>query len=213
MTNIFLHLEKKRTIFWDFDGVIKESVGLKGKAFQELIDNTSQDIKKKNLQHHIQNGGISRYKKIPIYMKWCGINNNSKNERYYLDKYSKSVCSSVINAKWVDGVINILENKKKKQKYIIVTATPQFEIEYIMKELNIEHYFDKIYGSPTDKSVAIKDYLMINKRSASESVLIGDNISDYLAAKPNKIEFILRSASWNKDFSDQYKGIKIKNFL
>ena len=48
MTNIFLHLEKKRTIFWDFDGVIKESVGLKGKAFQELIDNTSQDIKKKN---------------------------------------------------------------------------------------------------------------------------------------------------------------------
>ena len=54
---------------------------------------------------------------------------------------------------------------------------------------------------------------MINKRSASESVLIGDNISDYLAAKPNKIEFILRSASWNKDFSDQYKGIKIKNFL
>ena len=47
MTNIFLHLEKKRTIFWDFDGVIKESVGLKGKAFQELIDNTSQDIKKK----------------------------------------------------------------------------------------------------------------------------------------------------------------------
>ena len=112
MINIFLYLEEKKTIFWDFDGVIKESVGLKGKAFQELIENTSQDIKKKILEHHIKNGGISRYKKIPIYMKWCGVSNNNKNEKFYLDKYSKSVCNSVINSKWVDGVTNILENKK-----------------------------------------------------------------------------------------------------
>ena len=35
-------------IFWDFDGVIKDSIKIKEKAFQNLFQSADEDLKKKN---------------------------------------------------------------------------------------------------------------------------------------------------------------------
>ena len=113
MKNISNYLQDYQTIFWDFDGVIKESVGLKGKAFQDLIENIDKKTKKKILNHHMLNGGVSRYEKIPLYLAWSGINTDSSTVEFYIQRYSKLVCSAVINSKWVNGVEVILNEKKK----------------------------------------------------------------------------------------------------
>ena len=55
-------------IFWDFDGVIKDSVQIKSKAFGNLFAQFGNIISKRVIEHHESNGGMSRFEKIPIYL-------------------------------------------------------------------------------------------------------------------------------------------------
>ena len=58
-----------KLIFFDFDGVIKDSNRIKTQAFQELFKEFGNKISSKVVNHHIQNMGISRYDKITYYYK------------------------------------------------------------------------------------------------------------------------------------------------
>ena len=51
-------------IFFDFDGVLVESVEIKNHAFRDLYVEHGADVVKKVLAHHMEHGGISRVVKI-----------------------------------------------------------------------------------------------------------------------------------------------------
>ena len=143
-------------IFWDFDGVIKKSNQVKNDAFFNLFDGIKLEQKKFILNHHLRNQGLSRFKKIPLYMNYLGINTEDKNVHLYLSKFSKLVFDGVVNSDWVEGVIKILS---EFQESILVTATPQDEIEKIVEKIEISKFFKKIYGSPKTKYECIENYI------------------------------------------------------
>jgi len=53
-----------KNIIFDFDGVICESVDIKTGAFYEMYLPYGEMIAQKVKEHHIQNGGMSRYDKF-----------------------------------------------------------------------------------------------------------------------------------------------------
>ena len=61
-------LRSAKCIFWDFDGVIKDSVGVKAEAFKTIFDTCNDHVLKEIIRHHTENSGISRFNKIPIYL-------------------------------------------------------------------------------------------------------------------------------------------------
>ena len=63
----------KKNMFWDFDGVIKETTQLKTEAFVGLFNDISPATRSKIQRHHNLNNGISRFDKIPLYLEWAGI--------------------------------------------------------------------------------------------------------------------------------------------
>ena len=58
-----------KTIIFDFDGVILESIDVKTEAFKKLYQPYGSNISNKVVKNHLANGGISRYEKIKIYHK------------------------------------------------------------------------------------------------------------------------------------------------
>ena len=63
-------LINKRDIFWDFDGVIKDSVEIKSNAYEELFTKWGNEVANRVRGHHNLNGGMSRFDKIPLYLSW-----------------------------------------------------------------------------------------------------------------------------------------------
>ena len=61
-------LNDKGTIF-DYDGVISESVGIKGEGFSMIYKPYGKKIADKVIKHHHANGGVSRYEKFRFYHK------------------------------------------------------------------------------------------------------------------------------------------------
>ena len=80
-------VEKSKIIFFDFDGVIKESIEAKSEAFMDMIPSITNNLRKKIKAHHELNGGISRFKKIPIYLEWAGL----ESTEYNISKFSKFI--------------------------------------------------------------------------------------------------------------------------
>ncbi len=202
------HLLKFKVLFWDFDGVIKDSVYAKTEAFVDLFKDSSPEVKNKIKLHHEANGGMSRFEKIPLYMEWSDyqdINVSTINE--HADRYSKIVFNKVVNSKWVEGVLEYIMKYKKNQKMYLITATPQIEIENILKYLQISDLFIQVFGHPSSKVKVIQDILLGTKIKEDKSCMIGDSLTDLNAAKENHIPFVLRLTDYNRDLKNNYTSI------
>lgn len=192
-----------KVIFFDFDGVLVESVDIKTNAFAKLFEQEGGDIVKKVVDYHLKNTGISRYEKFRYTYEEILNRPLTENEFQILcDKFANLVVESVIKAPYVKGIKEFLENYSTRYKCFVVSATPQKEIEEIIQRRNISHLFKAVYGSPTKKSDAVKEVLMRENIDSHAAVYIGDALSDYEAATSNAVKFIARTHNSESIFEE-----------
>jgi phosphoglycolate phosphatase-like HAD superfamily hydrolase len=206
-------LLKFRYLFFDFDGVIKDSVEIKSDVFEHLFSTFGGEVSRKVKNHHKANGGISRFEKLPIYLEWSGQSPSKELVDEYAEKFSSLVKKKVVASEWVKGVVDYLQNNHDRQTFFLVTATPQQEIEEILITLNIWRFFEKVIGTPTKKIDAIRMLLMKYAILPEEAVMIGDSIYDYEAATVNNVPFVLRKTNLNVVFQKTITTPMIDNFL
>ncbi len=182
-----------KAIIFDFDGVISESVGVKADGFAAIYEPFGKEVIRKVLDHHYLNGGISRFDKLRFYHKnFLGIELNGLELEKLAEKFSNFVVKKIINAQYVNGAIDFFENNYKKYKLFISTGTPQDEIEIIIKEKEIDHYFIEVHGSPRSKIDHINSILINNDLSKHQTIFVGDAKQDCKAAKTAGLKFIAR---------------------
>ena len=58
-----------KNIFFDFDGVILDSVDCKTQAFEAMYAQHGQEIADQVKKHHLENGGVSRFEKFKHWHK------------------------------------------------------------------------------------------------------------------------------------------------
>jgi phosphoglycolate phosphatase-like HAD superfamily hydrolase len=206
------HIQIVKNIFWDFDGVIKDSVAVKADAFEQLFLPFGKQLAKKVRLHHEEHGGMSRFDKFPLYLSWSSQEKSESLVNEYAKKFSTLVKQQVIDSQWVDGALEYLQNNHENQQFFLVTATPQQEIEEIISELKIQYYFQQVVGSPTSKNRALKILLEKYTIDPEDSIMIGDSSSDYEAALANQVEFILRKTVLNKKLQEQLNCQMIEDF-
>ena len=205
-------LSKADVIFWDFDGVIKESSAIKSLAFEEMFSKYGNEVLEKVMEHHQLNGGISREVKIPLYFsKFVGFSLTSQETEDRCLEYSKLVVQKVIDAPWVPGVLDYLKSKTDHQRFVLITGTPYLEIIEILTSLNILDCFQTIYGSPTSKIKALEQEIQSNTE-VKDCLFIGDSPTDYESANAYDIPFLLRETYENKKLFLNYSGPRLHDF-
>lgn len=193
-------------VFWDFDGVIKDSVDVKTAAFEHLFLPYGAEIVRRVRQHHEANGGVSRFDKIPLYLGWAGESASAAQVAAFCERFAKSVLQAVIDAPWVPGVREYLLRHCAEQYFVLVTATPQEEIEQILAALELAHCFREVYGAPTPKACAIAAVLARQKCAPGQALMIGDAETDRQAAQANAVPFLLRRTPLNLSIQASYGG-------
>ena len=206
-------MNKFKIVFWDFDGVIKDSVNVKTDAFVDIFKEFGTELAKKVKEHHIANGGMSRFEKIPLYASWAGKELNEEDVIKYSKKFSEIAVQKVIDSNWVLGVEEILRKNPLRQKFILVSATPEEELQFILKKLDIYECFMSVYGSPMVKKIAIERCLNKYLVNPEDCIMIGDAKADLEAANANGINFLLRLHDSNQRMIDIFKGFSVQNFI
>jgi phosphoglycolate phosphatase-like HAD superfamily hydrolase len=204
-------LKTAKVVFWDFDGVIKESVDVKTKAFQKLFVEYGTEVTEKIRLHHEANGGMSRFEKFPIYMEFANVRVTEEKVNRLSEKFGDLVLEGVVNSPWIPGSETFIRSNPNQQVFIVVSATPTEELLIILNRLNLKSSFESIFGAPISKSEAIKASLLRLSISAADSVMIGDASADLEAASFNKVPFILRRHHSNAKLAELFSGITIND--
>ena len=118
------------------------------------------------------------------------------------EKFNEIVFQKVIASTPVPGAVNFLETFSKIVPIYVVSATPVEELEKVLNTLDLEHYFEKIYGIPPTKSKILSNILKETGLRPKETIFIGDTNNDLKAAHANQIPFIARRNG--QEFTGQY---------
>lgn len=203
-------------VIFDLDGTLIDSANAISSAVNDIRKDLKLEILKKDeILKIINTPNINWAKKL------YGIDNFENKgykegfEKYFLKHYKESVIS-------FDGIKNVLDFLKEKKCFLaIATNAPQESILTILKQQNLNTYFDKILGV----SLGIKakpDPMMLNliidEAPYEKSIFIGDSKKDEQSAKIAKIPYI--NAKWgdkieNKNEFSNYEELinLLKDFM
>lgn len=200
-------------IFFDFDGVLAESVFAKTEAFRLMYIKYGNEIADKVVDFHINNGGVSRFEKFKIWEKeLLGKDVSEQMINDLATQFSNLVMNNVINSNEVTGAHQFLLKYYKKLNFWIITGTPTNEIVEIAKKRGISSFFKGIHGSPNNK-ICWTEYLIEKfNLDRNKTIFLGDATTDFEAAQFSKLNFALKENEENKILFSNYKGIRFSNF-
>ena len=178
-------------IFFDVDGTLinsKEGI-TKGVQFAlEKFDIIVEDLSK-----------LECFIGPPLrdsFMKYYQFNENDaeiavKKYREYYSQYG------INENKLYNGVLDVLKKLKKQNKSLVIaTSKPTTFTEKILKNYDIDKYFDFISGATLDKNRNNKKDIIefainkLNIESKNECIMIGDRKHDIRGANINQIDSI-----------------------
>jgi phosphoglycolate phosphatase-like HAD superfamily hydrolase len=184
-------MNTKKVILWDFDGVILNSMEIRGRGFREVLKSYPSDEVDKLMEFHNLNGGLSRYVKFRYFFE--KIRNQSITEaevKQWANRFSLIMKKLLVDTSLLieDSVAFIRENHNKYQMHI-VSGSDEIELRYLCEKLSLSNYFISIQGSPTPKVKLVADLLDFHNYKNTNVILIGDSMNDHEAAHLNKILF------------------------
>jgi len=206
MKNYF-DISNVKLILWDFDGVLLNSNAIREHGFLKVLANFPSDSVDKLLNFHRENGGLSRYVKFRYFIEEC-LNETASDDiiQTYANSFSVIMQELLVDKDLlIPETLNFVKMYYSKIPMHIVSGSDQTELRDLCAKLNISKYFLSINGSPTTKSVLVKNIMIDCTIDHEKVVLIGDSINDYDAAKSNDIKF----CAYNNEVLEQFSDIKI----
>ena len=149
------------------------------------------------VDYHVQNGGISRYKKFAYFLDHLITPDQigpSLDE--LLIHYAAEVREGLLSCEITEG-LQALRERTKHARWLIVSGGDQAELREVFATRDIAALFDGgIFGSPDTKDEILAREL--DKGNILQpSLFLGDSRYDYQAANAAGLDFVFLS-SWSE---------------
>ena len=180
-----------QAFFFDFDGVLADSVEVKTRAFARLFEAHGPEVMAKVVDHHRRHSGVTRVDKFRHYYQEFLRQPLSDEELADLcRRFARLVVDEVVAAPEIPGVVPFLRHWSEKLPCFVVSATPEEEIRTIVKRRGWSAYFQEVRGAPKSKGENLKLLLTKHGLTPEQCLFFGDAESDYRAAQACGVPFL-----------------------
>ena len=177
-------------VFFDVDGVLIDSVGVKGEAFADVFEEYPEhrdDI----IALHAGNAGIPRGRKFEmIHERILGVALTPGRAEELRVRFATDIVPRIVAAPEIAGASATLRNMKGRHPLHAISAVPRDELEQILEERGSLSHFRSVHGTPPSKSETVTRLLDIHDYIPRECVFVGDGTQDFTAAQDNGVPFI-----------------------
>jgi phosphoglycolate phosphatase-like HAD superfamily hydrolase len=199
-----------KAIFFDFDGTITESAGIKTNAFRRLFSDSGyvEEI----VQYHIRNAGVNRYQKFDYIYANILKKPLSETEKQELSrKFSGFVVDEIIECPLVKGAAEFLRKYSQKLMLYVLSSTPDAELKHIAGKRGLARFFRECIGAPAKKSQSALGIMQSKGIKKEDAIFVGDSLADLEEAGKAGIMFVRVITPEQGQFP---KGIKtVKDFF
>ncbi|MEH6632308.1 MAG: HAD hydrolase-like protein [Halopseudomonas aestusnigri] len=182
------------TIFLDLDGTLIESVGIKDHAFQELFSDMPEflpDI----MDYHLSHNATVRFDKFKyIYKNILKTNLSPETEENLATRFSKIVVNKILATENTPGAEAFLDYFVRHVQLVLISVTPDQELEQIVQGRGLSSYFHTVYGASWKKDDAMRHFMKLNNIKSENCAFIGDTAEDYSYAQKVSIQFVGRDS-------------------
>ncbi len=179
-----------QAIFFDFDGVIMDSMALKFDSYCFALDPfhfPHKDIK--NLVH--VHAGLSRHTILNLmYEAMSGQRPSKTIAKEMLERFTDHDDRSRRLMQPIPGTIPFLDQIHRACYTAVVTGTPQNVIDKTVHCHALAPYFDEVRGSPQSKVEIVENIISNQDLSRDQCLFIGDGKTDQAAADTCHIRFV-----------------------
>ncbi|BCZ17266.1 Haloacid dehalogenase [Helicobacter sp. NHP19-003] len=209
-----------RVVVWDFDGVVFNSMHLKGEGFKALFrrhTKADETILKAFEDYHYANGGVSRFDKIAhFYTQILKKTIDVDKINALVEEFGQIISKDLFSREHLNAeVLDFIKANDEAYIFHIASAALHSELQVLCEFLGIVPYFKSIEGTPPAKVKILSNLCAKYGYEPSQMVLIGDSKSDYESARANKIAFLgynnpALKELWPNAYIHTFKGLDLE---
>lgn len=185
------HLTDWEAFFFDFDGVLADSVEVKTRAFARLFEPFGAEIEARVVEHHRRYSGVTRVDKFRhYYREFLGQPLDEAGLADLCRRFARLVVDEVVAAPEIPGAVVFLQAWKGRLPFFVVSATPEEEIQEIVRRRGWSQYFREVRGAPRSKRDNLEILLQAHGLAPARCLFFGDAASDYRAAEACGVTFL-----------------------
>lgn len=187
--------EHPECVFFDFDGVIVDSVEAKIAAFGELYAGFGPEVRAAVEAYQRAVPGETRYSKIPrFHRELIGVDLSQDEVLEWAGRLRTIVLERVIACPLLPGVATTLAQLARRAiPTHVVSGTPEEELRVIAHAKGLAPFFRSLRGSPRCKPDIVREILAAEGHAPGRCLFVGDAMSDYACAEECGLAFLGRA--------------------
>ncbi|MGI6655315.1 MAG: HAD family hydrolase [Desulfobulbus sp.] len=180
------------SVFFDFDGVIAESAGVKADAFAALFAPYGPAVQESAVRYHLDNGGLPRREKLRhCFAAFAGTPADEAKLDEVGVAFFELVLDAVVEAPLVQGALETLQSlARMRTPAFVVSGTPTDELRQVVKRKGLDSFFVEVQGSPRAKPEIVAELVRRHRLRPERGLFIGDALADYRAARSAGLHFL-----------------------
>lgn len=184
-----INIDAFDALFFDFDGVLVDSVPVKTEAYAEIFAPYGTAAVERIIDYHRAHGGVDRFRKIAHVLSTLDKHEEATVQAMAL-QFSNLVVDKVVACPWIEAGRQILfQAREAGISCFVVSGTPESELLDIVQRRGMQDLFESINGSPRAKTEILLSIIQGNEYERDRCLMIGDASTDFFAAQSARIWF------------------------
>ncbi|MBF0177767.1 MAG: HAD family hydrolase [Magnetococcales bacterium] len=177
--------------FFDFDGVLADSVPVKDAALAHLFRAHDVAVQERAMAVWNRHKGVFRPERIRrVFREALGVVLDDRAVAAQVALFVEQGVERTVSAPPIAGSLAFLERYAAQYPCYVVSTGPQSEVREIVTRRGIAHHFRGIFGGPETKPVILSRILAQEGCSPDAALFLGDSITDFTSAQAVNMPFL-----------------------